>query len=130
MAEHPNVELLRRGYEAYSSGDMDTINALFADDISWHVSGRNQLSGDYSGKNEVFAFFGKLMELSGGTSRLEVHDLLANDEHGVALVTGSATRDGRDFSGHDVHVFHLREGRVVEFWDTPVNQGEADEFWS
>jgi ketosteroid isomerase-like protein len=130
MADHPNVELLRKGYQAYSSGDMKTISELFADDVEWHVAGRSQLAGDYHGKDEVFGFFGKLVELSGGTARFEVHDLLANDEHGVALVTGSASREGRDFTGKDVHTFHIRDGKVVEFWDSPLDQYASDEFWS
>jgi ketosteroid isomerase-like protein len=130
MDEHPNVELLRRGYEAYGSGDLETIDALFDDDIVWHVAGRGPLSGEYHGKQEVFGFFGKIMELSGGTSKLEVHDILASDDHGVALLTGSASREGREFSGSDVHVFHIRDGKVVEFWDSPVDQYAVDEFWA
>ena len=130
MADHPNVELLRKGYQAYSSGDMDTINELFSDEVEWHVAGRSQLAGNYRGKEEVFGFFGKLMELSGGTSRIEVHDVLANDEHGVVLVTVSGSRQGRDFTGIDVHTFHIRDGKVVEFWDSPLDQYAVDEFWS
>ncbi|MDQ1685250.1 MAG: uncharacterized protein QOC82_1987 [Frankiaceae bacterium] len=130
MADHPNVELLRKGYAAYSSGDIEVLNELFADDILWHIAGRSQLSGDYKGRDQVFGFFGKLMELSGGTATLELHDVLANDEHGVALVTGSATRDGKSFTGPDVHTFHLRDGKVVEFWDSPVDQYASDEFWA
>jgi hypothetical protein len=129
MADHANVERLRAGYAAYSSGDTETLNGLFADDIVWHITGRSQLAGVYSGKEEVFGFFVKLMELSGGTVRLEVHDLLANDEHGVALVTGSASREGSDFSGQDVHTFHFADGMVTEFWDSPLDQYGADEFW-
>lgn len=130
MADHPNADLIRKGYAAYSTGDMNTINELFADDIEWHVAGRGPLSGDYHGKNEVFGFFGQLMERSGGTSRVEVHDVLANDEHGVALVVTSGSREGRDFTGRDVHTFHLRDGKVVEFWDAPLDQYAQDEFWS
>jgi ketosteroid isomerase-like protein len=130
MPEHPNVELLRKGYAAYGSGDIDVLNDLFADDILWHITGRSQLGGDYKGREQVFGFFGKLMELSGGTAKIEVHDILANDEHGVALVTGSATRDGNTFTGPDVHTFHIRDGKVVEFWDAPLDQYAADEFWS
>jgi ketosteroid isomerase-like protein len=130
MAEHPNVERLRKGYAAYSSGDMETITELFDENLLWHVAGRSQLAGDYKGRDQVFGFFGKLMELSDGTSKIEVHDILANDEHGVAIVTGTATRNGKSLSGQDVHTFHLRDGKVVEFWDSPLDQYEADEFWS
>ena len=130
MAEHPNVELLRKGYAAYEQGDMDTINELFADDIQWHIAGRSPLAGDYKGKEQVFGFFAKLMEISEGTSKLEIHDILANDEHGVVLVSGSATRQGRSFSGPDVHVLPIKNGKVVEFWDSPLDQYASDEFFS
>jgi ketosteroid isomerase-like protein len=130
MADHPNLELLRRGYAAYGSGDMDTINELFADAVVWHVAGRSPLSGDYNGKEEVFGFFAKLQEMSEGTSKVEVHDLLANDEHGVAVVTESATRNGRNHEGNATHVLHVRDGQVTEFWDAQTDQYAADEFWS
>jgi len=130
MADHPNLELLRRGYAAYDSGDMDTINELFADDVVWHIAGRSPLSGDYTGKEQVFGFFAKLVEMSDGTSKVAVHDLLANDEHGVAVVTESATRQGRHFEGNAAHVFHLHGGQVTEFWDAQTDQYAADEFWS
>jgi hypothetical protein len=40
-------------------------------------------------------FFGKLMELSGGTFRIEIHDVVANDTHGVVLVTTHGERGGQ-----------------------------------
>ena len=130
MTDHENLDLLRRGYAAYSSGDLATINELFADDVVWHVGGRSPLARDYTGKEQVFGFFAKLQELSDGTSKVEVHDLLANDEHGVALVTTSATRGGQSHDGRATHVFHLRDGKVTEFWDAYTDQYAQDEFWS
>jgi ketosteroid isomerase-like protein len=130
MADHPNLDLMRRGYAAYTSGDLETISQLLADDVVWHVSGRSPLSGDYTGKQQVFGFFGTLQELSGGTSRVEVHDLLADDDHGVAIVTQSASREGRTYEGRVTHVLHLRDGKVTEFWDAYVDQYASDEFWA
>ena len=130
MADHPNLDLLRRGYAAYGSGDMDTINELFADDIVWHIAGRSPLAGDYSGKEQVFGFFAKFQEMSDGTSKVEVHDMLANDTHGVALVTESGARSERSHQGHATHVFHVTDGKVTEFWDAQTDQYAADEFWS
>jgi uncharacterized protein len=44
---HPNEDLIRRGYDAFSSGDMDTLRELFHPDIVWHAPGRSQLAGDH-----------------------------------------------------------------------------------
>ncbi len=130
MADHPNVDLLRRGYEAFSTGDMDTLSTLFADDIEWHVPGRSPLSGDYKGKEQVFGFFGKVMELSGGTFSLSLHDILANDTHGVVLHTATGSRNGKNLSARNMDVFHLRDGKVTEYWTATPELYEEDEFWA
>src|SRR5205807_7657374 len=130
MAEHPNVALLRKGYEAFVKGDMDTLNGLFTDDIIWHEGGRGPLAGDYKGKEQVFGLLGKLFELSEGTIKVEVHDILANDEHAVALVTISASRKGRSFSGTSVDVFHVRDGKAAEFWDNVTDRYGLDEVYN
>lgn len=127
---HPNEELGRRGYEAFSAGDMDTVRALFAEDIVWHLPGRNQMSGDYKGQGEVFALFAKNMELTKGTFKLEIHDILANDEHIVALVVARAERDGKRIEDRQAHVLHVQNGKITEFWGHPGDQYAIDEFWA
>ncbi len=126
---NPNEELLRRGYEAFASGDMDTVLALFSDDITWHVGGSNQLSGDYHGPQEVMGFFGRLIEVTGGTFRLDVHDVLANDTHGAVLVTAYGQRDGRALAMREVNVWHLSEGKATEFWALADDTAELDRFF-
>jgi uncharacterized protein len=130
MAEHPNVQLLRKGYEAFSTGDMAVLEELFGDEIVWHEGGRNPLSGDYTGKDQVFSLFAKLLELTEGTLSIDVHDVVANDEHAVALVTLSAGRKGRSFSGTSVDVFHIRNGKAVEFWDNVTDRYGLDEVFN
>jgi len=68
---------------------------LIADDATWHVLGVGPLSRTYHGRDEVFGFFGRLAEETAGTFRLDVHDVLANDEHAVALCTLSASRGNK-----------------------------------
>ena len=126
---HPNEELARKGYKAFSAGDMDTVRTLFAEDIIWHVPGRNPLSGDYKGQGEVFGLFAKTMEMTKGTFKLEVHDILANDEHIVVLVVASAQRDGKHMEDRQAHLSHAKDGKITEFWLHPSDQHAVDEFW-
>lgn len=126
---HPNEDLLRRGYEAFATGDMNTVLALFDSDISWHVGGSNQTSGDYRGHQEVLGFFGKLMELSGGSFHLDVHDIVANDAHGVALVTTHGERDGQAMAVREANIRHLADGKATEFWTFAEDQAAVDKFF-
>jgi uncharacterized protein len=127
MAAHPNVARIADGYAAFAKGDFAVLNDLFAEDLRWHEPGRNQLAGDYRGRDAVYEFFGRLMEITEGTFNLEVHAILADDEHGVALVTSTASRGGRSATVNDAHVFHLRDGKVVEFWAASTDQYAIDE---
>ena len=42
---HPNEDLVRKGYDAFTSGDMDTLTTLMTDDISHTAPGNNPTSG-------------------------------------------------------------------------------------
>ncbi|MFI5035865.1 MAG: nuclear transport factor 2 family protein [Acidimicrobiales bacterium] len=130
MGDQNNGELIRSGYEAFSKGDMETIAKIFGPDIRWNISGRSQVAGTYNGQEETFAFFGRLMELTGGTFVIAVHDLLATDDHVVVLAQESASRNGKSLEADDVHVWHLTNGRAVEFWGIAKDQHAVDEFWA
>ena len=129
MTDHPNLERARAGYEAFAAGDLAAVIDLFSDDIVWHSGGSNVLTGDYKGKEAVLGFFGLLMQESDGSFTNEIHDMLANDEHGVALVTMSATRGGKSFEGNVVHIFNMSDGKMTEFWAIPEDQSRYDKFW-
>jgi ketosteroid isomerase-like protein len=130
MADHPNAALLRSLYEAFGRGDMATIDAGFADDVTFHIPGRGPLSGTYAGKQRVYELFGKLAEGSGGTFKIEVHDVVANDEHVVGLTTNSASREGKSVSYQATLVAHLKGGKVGEVWEMYDDPNKVDEFWS
>lgn len=125
-----NAAAVRRGYEAFNRGDMQALADLFAEDAVWHVSGRNRLSGEKRGRDAAFAYFGQLGELSGGTFRAELHDVIANDEHVVGLHTSTGERGGRRLSAHTALVFHMRDGKVAECWEHQEDQAAFDEFVS
>jgi len=131
MAEHPNVGHIREGYDAFASGDFEKVSSLWDPSVVWHVGGQSSLAGDYKGQDEVFGYLGKAAELTGGTMKIEIHDILANDEHGAALITLMAERDdGRSLEMNEVHVFHLSDGKVTEFWAFEEDQRRSDEFFA
>ncbi len=51
--EQKNIELVKKGYEAFSAGDGDTMMSLFDDNIEWVQPGESTISGNYHGKAEL-----------------------------------------------------------------------------
>jgi ketosteroid isomerase-like protein len=124
-----NEELLRRGYAAFASGDLETVQSLFADDIVWHSGGANQLTGEYVGHDEVMGYLLKLNEFTGGTFWIEVHEILANDMHGMVLVTVHGERDGQTLAAREVNIWHIEDGKAREFWSFAEDGAEFDKFF-
>jgi ketosteroid isomerase-like protein len=96
---HPNAELVRRFTDAQQRGDAAVLMELLANDVDWHVPGKNLLSRDYNGKAEVAGFWGRARELSRGTVRIKLIEALGGDEFGVALVRVFGEREGRSLGG-------------------------------
>ena len=60
----------------------------------------------------------------------DVHAVLADDEHGVALQKVTATRGDDRLEVDNVLVFHIENGLATEVWVVPSDPYAADEFWA
>ena len=127
MDDHPNAQAVRRTLEAVQHGDLDAAFANMSDDIAWHVPGTNRFSGRFDGVQAVAARFRRMAE-AGVTTRLEIHDVVANGEHVVALLhVHVETPGGRRYDQPQVNVMHLRDGKIAEFWIMNQDQAVLDE---
>ena len=127
---HPNEDLIRRGFEAFGAGDMDTLRELFDADVTYHVPGRGSVAGDYHGPDEVLGLFARIFELSGGTYQAELHDAVANDEHAVALFTVRGQREGTTLEDRNVLVSHVRDGKLSQVWVLAEDLYALDAFFA
>jgi ketosteroid isomerase-like protein len=105
MEEHPNVTLYRNAME---SGEyVENI----ADDVEWWEIGSPE---PVRGKEALFA---RLEEQAGlWEITPQIHDVVANDEHLVALVNATADRDGRTLEYRTAEILHIRDGKVTHRW--------------
>jgi uncharacterized protein len=124
------VDLVRRGYAAFQSGDMDTMHKILAADVVWHAIGQGAQAGDFSGVETVIAEFGRLFQQSGGSFRVEVDEILEGEHSVVVLARSSASREGRTLDQPYVHIFHFRGDQVSEAWVVNYDQATADAFWA
>jgi ketosteroid isomerase-like protein len=124
MADATNASVVRSLYDAYAAMDVATIDGLLVEDYVMHVSGGHPLS--HSGKPAVWAYLGKVAEVVAGNGGFDVHSVTTDEEgHAVALLTGTI----RDYVRPVIHVFHLRDGKITEFWDAYPNAEREDAFW-
>ena len=70
------------------------------------------------------------MDLSGGTFRVAVDEVLAKGDRVIVLVTESAQRLGREWSSPQVHGWTIKDGLAKVFWQFQGDPQTEDEFWS
>jgi ketosteroid isomerase-like protein len=123
---HPDAVAYQRTADAFRAGDMDTLAELFNEDVIWHVPGVSALAGEIDGRETLWRWFDRLREVTDGTFTLEDHDILATDDHVVALNVMSAVMDGVRISVDVANVMHFRNGRQQERWFHPSNMSTWD----
>ena len=124
-----NIEVARKGYQAFNEQHLENVMATIADDIVWHSGGDNPISGEYKGRQAVMDLFMKYGQLTEGTSEFDIHDIVASEDHTVVIGTATATRHGRTHASRFVDVIHPdKEGRAKEFWRFVEDQAADDEF--
>jgi len=70
------------------------------------------------------------MELSAGAFSIDVHNVLADGDLVVALVTVNAQRNGVSASFPEVHVWKMKNGKATEFREYQGDEQREDRFWS
>jgi ketosteroid isomerase-like protein len=112
MPDHPNATLLRSALEQMvSSGDPSSQMDLLADDVEWHEIGRDE---PIRGKEALKARFSQMPE--GSSITLDVHDVLANDDHTIALVTATAKMGDQSLVYRTAEIHHIRDGKITHRW--------------
>lgn len=130
MGTQDDVAPVRRGYEAFGAGDMDTLTGLFNEDAVWHLGGSGGLSGDKQGRDAILAYLGELFTRSGGTVKVGLDDLIGGENHTVGFQRVHAQRNGTVIDQRAVLVFALNGGKVSEVYEFPEDTAKAADFWS
>src|ERR1700745_2573269 len=111
--EQKTIELVKKGYEAFSAGDGDTVMSLFDDNIEWIQPGDSAISGTYHGKKELAELLGKMGEKQKARSPSR---FLADGDLVVVLGQGTVAGETTD----QAQAITVRNGKAVRV------QGYAD----
>ena len=130
MSEHPNAEIARAGFDRFVGGDVAGLLELFADDAVWHVPGANAMTGDYRGRDEIIAFLRRTAELTGGTYRVELRWVVADDDHVVAVYQARGEREGRTIDIEQALLVDVEDGLWKDIRAQPLDQPAFDAFWA
>jgi uncharacterized protein len=121
--EASNLATIRRLYEVFDSRDSSAISELFAEDVVLWAPPELPWGGTLHGHSGVFTHF--LSLITHINSRLQHDSLFAAGDHVVqpGRSRGTVIANGASFDVAEVHVWLLRDGKIVRydsFVDTPA----------
>ena len=110
MNEHPNAALYRRVTDGMGEGDMGALEAALADDVVWWQIGSPE---PVRGKD---ALLESIKGMEGLDFEFDLHDVVANDDHLVGLVTATVRIGDEAFTYRMAEIAHVEGGKMTERW--------------
>ena len=111
-----NIEIVRRGYDAFDRRDLEAIAELISDDMELDISAHPipDFPNTGVGRDHMFRFFATYLS---GFSEYEVtvEELLQADDVVVALLHDRAKLGDATVERELAHIWTIKGGRVVRF---------------
>ena len=109
------IQNVRDAFAAFKRGDMKALTETWTDDYVWHAHG-SVFGGDFKGKDAALGAIARYPQ-EFQDIELDIHDIVANDKHVVALVNSSFKRSGKPYQDQLVYIFHVNDqGKTTEAW--------------
>ncbi len=125
------MTLVRRGYAAFNTGDVETLATLFSTDVCQHVPGHGPLAGTYKGIDSVLGYYGKLAEMTGGTFRADLVDVHGDGSgHVCAVHQTTAERNGAKRVTRGSIVFTCIGDKVTDLLELHADLPGDDAFFA
>ncbi len=116
MSIEANKDVVRRYFTAVNDGDMETIQALLDDEVSFWVPPSLPDGALFEGKARVLELFAASFALYDANSGMtvEIGALTAEEDRVAAELTISGRAgDGRPYHNHYHFLMRVRDGRIV-----------------
>ena len=127
---HPHASLLEKIYQNFAAGNLDAALSACAENCTFQLAGKSRLAGKYDRKTFASEYYVQLKEMSGGTFKTEVHEIMASDRHGMVLTTNRLTRQGKPVEYRSAHIWRFEAGKPVAWYEYPRDLYQYDSIWS
>jgi ketosteroid isomerase-like protein len=123
MATKPEIMSAYLG--RITAGDLQGAAEYYTDDSAFPWAGQGPLSSDYTDRAAVLDMLAD--HASRAQASVETHDTVYSDDHAVALVRVTLTRDDRPVATNRVVVYHFADDKISEVWVVDADQQAVDE---
>jgi ketosteroid isomerase-like protein len=121
-----NVEVIRRAFEAFNAGDYSVFLKLYDRDIVLCVPPGVIESGVFHGAKEVERYYRRWFGPFGGTTRLEIEELIEAGDSVIAIhrETARGRLSGAEVDRLSISIHTMRGGKIIRI-DHPASREAA-----
>jgi uncharacterized protein len=125
-----NEDTVRKGYEAFGKGDMETLGSIMTPDVVQSVPGNTPVSGEHKGVDGVLGYYAKLFELTGGTLKADLQSVKDDGPDKVLAVHRlTAQRDGKSYDETEKLHFTVSNGKISRLDEEHPDLAKFDAFF-
>jgi ketosteroid isomerase-like protein len=128
--EARNLEIVKRGFDAFAAGDMATMKSLFAPDARWHGTRTGIFTGDYQGMRAILEYFGQSKQITAGTIHATPVVTSVTGNRVFALTHLTAERGTATLDANEVMIFTVENDVVADVAVFEGNYPEVVAFYS
>jgi ketosteroid isomerase-like protein len=129
MEQNQNEQRIAECYTRMASGDVAGLIAMCDDTVVFTCHGSSAISGTFT-KATIAAHFDDVLKLCNRKFRQEVIDTVANENRGITLLDTYVERGGKDLAFRTIHVWKIRNGKVIRWDEYPGSEAEFNRIWS
>jgi ketosteroid isomerase-like protein len=132
MQEQQNVDLVKKLYDAFREGDIDTIIDSLADQLVWRFDAPSVIpyAGEFNTPDQVKEKFFVSLASTQKDYALKADEFVAQDDKVIMIGSYGATVNatGKHFDLSLVHVWTIQEGKVTRFINFTNTAGVAEAY--
>ncbi len=107
-----NVDTAQSAYEAFSSGDLETLKELLSEDSTWLTSDELPLGGETQGRDAILGNFAQIPNYWTSFS-VEPEEFIDAGDWVVVRGTQRAGNDSGSFEAPFAHLIKFDDGKIM-----------------
>ena len=124
-----NEKIVKKLYDAQSRANFEEYFSLLSNDVVYYAAGDCRLSGIHKGKEKLKEIGMITFKETGGTHRVTLKSIIANDCYVAVVDTWKASRKGSDIEMDNLLVYMIEGEKNKEIREFIGDVEKHDDFW-
>lgn len=131
MTAESAADIVRKGYHAFNTADLDLFSTLSSEALTWETPGHSPIAGLREGREAVYQQYGTYLGGTDGTFKAELQYVSSNGNGQVVGVhRNTGQRNGKTLDTMCCITFEVADGKILSGKEHFFDLYNWDQFWA